>query len=93
MSKSAFVGEMGSGCVASDKLAYIERAVAGGLTVYLCTYTRATKITPKVWGRFQAANRPLLKVSHDPHGSSLWLSQGRSYVCADYCAITVEDAS
>lgn len=76
----------------AEKLALIDSALDAGRTVYLCTYTRATKITPKTRAKFQAAGHPVLKVSHDPHGSSLWLASGRSYVCADYCAIRVEDS-
>lgn len=71
---------------AVEKLVMIEAAIARGETVYLSTYTRVTKITPKVVARFWAAGRPVLKVL----GDSLMLSEGRRYVCADYCAITTE---
>lgn len=67
----------------------IERAISEGRTVYLCTYTNATKITPKTYRRFQEAGHPVVKVS----GSSLFLASGRRYVCADYCAIRVEGAA
>ena len=73
---------------ATEKLDLITSALDLGKTVYLTTYTRATKITPKNAMRWNAAGRPIVKVSRD--GSSLWLASGRSYVCADLCGIVVE---
>lgn len=69
-----------------EKLSRIESALAAGRTVYLCTYTRAIKITPKNAAKWLAAGRPIVKAS-DNH---LYVAEGRSYVCADYCAIRVE---
>jgi hypothetical protein len=71
---------------AREKLSAIESALAAGRTVYLCTYTRATKITPKNAARFAAAGRPIVKAT-DEH---LYMVEGRHYVCADYCAIRFE---
>lgn len=71
---------------ATEKLARIEAALAAGSTVYVSTMTRATKITPKNAAKFVAAGMPILKVV----GASLYMVEGRRYVCADYAAITIE---
>lgn len=67
-----------------EKLAWINDQLAKGMTVYLQTYTRATKITAKNVAAGEEAGRPLLKV--DANGSLLVI-EGRRYVCADLCAI------
>ena len=73
--------------VAADwKLARIKGALARGATVYISTYTRSWKINAKTAAKFDAAGHPLFKVSN----GSLMMASGRSYVCADFCAITVE---
>lgn len=70
---------------AIEKLAMIESALAQGRTVYLSTATRATKLTAKVAAKWTAIGRPVVKVK----GTSLYLANGKSYVCADYCAISI----
>lgn len=71
---------------AAVKLASIEAALRAGRTVYLQTSARTVKIALKHWLQWEAAGRPLLKVV----GTSLYLASGKRYVCADYCAITIQ---
>lgn len=71
---------------ATEKLEKITAALDAGSTVYLQTYTRTTKITAKNAAKFAAAGNPVVKVK----GSSLYVIEGRRYVCADYCGIAIE---
>jgi len=67
-----------------DKLAWIQERLAEGRTVYVCTYTRATKITPKAAKRWADAGLALFKV--DGRGSLL-MARGKHYDCIDGCAL------
>ena len=69
----------------TKKLDWIQRQIAGGATVYIITATRATKITPATWRRWEASGRPLLKVGSD---GALLMAVGRRYVDASYCQIS-----
>lgn len=71
---------------ATDKFRTIEAALSLGVTVNLSTYTRVIAVTPKTAAKFAAAKAPLFKVS----GESLFVARGRSFDCADLCAITFE---
>lgn len=70
---------------ATEKLAMIETGLATGKTVDLITATRIVRITPKLAKSWEAAGLPVVKVQ----GESLYVARGRSYECADYCAIRV----
>lgn len=61
---------------ADRALAWIERQLSEGATVYISTYTKATKITPKRYASWPS-DRPLFKVS----GSDLLMARGRRYDC------------
>ena len=71
----------------AKKLAWVEERLAEGMTVYLVTYTRATKITQRNWKRFEASGNPILKAGKD---NSLLMVQGRQYVDASYSALRAE---
>ena len=71
----------------AKKLAWVEERLAEGMTVYLVTYTRATKITQRNWKRFEASGNPILKVGS---GDALMMVQGRQYVDASYSALRAE---
>lgn len=66
--------------------ATIQSALAAGKTVYICSATRATKVTPAIAAKWDAIGRPLFKLA--PNG--LYMGAGRGYVCIDYCAIRTE---
>lgn len=70
---------------ATDKYVAIMDALMAGKTVYLSTHLKAITITQKGVDQWAAVGRPLLKVI----GKSLYVARGKSYDCADYCAITV----
>lgn len=72
---------------AADKLAWINTAIAAGLTVYFRSYTHAYKVDRKTVARFAKAGVQLLKVS----GGSLWMASGRSYLCMDLSGISIRD--
>lgn len=71
---------------ATEKLTLIEARLAQGATVYLTTALKSIKLTPKNAARFTATGHPIVKVS----GASLYVAEGRHYVCADYCGISTE---
>ena len=79
-------GSKENGMDAAAKLEMIEGAWAQGKTVYICTALRATKMTARNAEKWKAAGRPMVRVS----GGSLQSVEGRRYVCADYCAISIE---
>jgi len=60
-------------------ITWIEDRIAEGRTVYITTYTRCTKITPKTFHRFAADNTPVFKAD----GNSTLMISGRGYVCID----------
>ncbi len=66
------------------KLAWVQERLAEGMTVYLSTYTRSTKITQRTWERFEDAGAPVLKVGS---GDALLMAQGKYYVDASYSAL------
>ena len=72
---------------AAEKLALINKALDQGRTVYLGTQLRAYKLTARVREHWAATGRPVIKVSAS---GSLMLGEGRRYVCADYCSITID---
>lgn len=71
---------------AAEKMALISKALDEGRTVYLTTQTRSFEITPRVRERFASAGHPVLRVSAS---GSLRLAEGRGYVSADFCSISV----
>ena len=73
---------------ATEKHEWLESSIHAGKTVILSTFTRAYKVTPRTYSRFESAGHPVWKVS----GESLWMASGRKYLCADGCAIQVLDS-
>lgn len=71
---------------AETKVAWIETQLAAGLTVYLATRTRITKITARNAKKFAAAGRPIVKA--DASGSALLMWEAGSYVDASYSRLT-----
>ena len=67
-----------------EKLDWIMARLAEGLTVYICSHTRATKITSKMVARWTQAGTPLLKVDLAGH---LCMMEGKHYVSAEYCSL------
>ena len=53
---------------------FINDAFDAGKTVYLCTYTRATK--------FQSKHRAMIKMGKS---GSIYVQSGKNWVCADFC--------
>ena len=70
---------------AREKLAWIEERLAEGMTVYVTTRTRATKVTPKAAKRWAADGLELFKIDRT---GSLIMAHGRRYDCIDYCRIS-----
>lgn len=70
---------------ATDKYVAIMDALMAGRTVYLQTSLKAIKISQRNVDQWANVGRPLLKVV----GKSLYVARGKSYDCADYCAITI----
>ena len=68
----------------ADKLAWIEERLAEGMTVYLSTYTRTTKVTPKTAKRWTKSGTPLFKIGKD---GALLMARGRHYDDATGCAL------
>lgn len=68
---------------AQEKLEMIEDMLSQGKTVYISSYTKTWKVTPKTIKRFAKVGIEFFKVS----GNNLWMAQGRKRVCIDYCAI------
>ena len=73
---------------AHEKLTWIEDRLAEGKTVYICTYTRATKITPKTAARWAAAGNILIKV--DASGS-LVMARGHHYDDIGGCGLRARE--
>ena len=53
---------------------FINDAFDAGKTVYLCTYTNATK--------FQSKHRAMIKMGKS---GSVYVQRGKKWVCADFC--------
>lgn len=70
---------------ASEKYVAIMDALMAGKTVYLQTALKTVSLTQKSVDQWNAYGRPVLKLS----GKSLYVARGKSYDCADYCAITI----
>jgi hypothetical protein len=62
---------------ATDALDYIKSSIASGKTVYVQAGSRTTKITPQTYAKWEAAGRPLFKISND---GALLMASGSSYV-------------
>lgn len=70
---------------AATRLTAIGSAILTGSTVFVCTATRAWKITPKTAAKWAEAGEPLFRVK----GESLYLRRGRSWDCIDFCSIRI----
>lgn len=88
----AKVARIASKIIAADdhdvnrKLEWIKARLGEGYTVSLTTMLRSTPITPKIWEKWQASGKPLLKASN----GVLWMWQGGRYVDANYCSISIK---
>ena len=69
---------------AAEKLAWINERLADGMTVYVCTTYKRTKITPKLARGFADAGHELFKI--DGTGSLL-IARGKHYDCIDYSGL------
>jgi len=67
---------------AQEKLERIKLGIESGKTVYLTTYLKFWKYTPKIVKRIEAFP---FKVS----GNSLYVQQGKHWLCADGCGIVI----
>ena len=61
----------------------IHSLLAEGATIMLCTPLKCTEVTSKTAKRFDDNGTPLFKVT----GKSLYMLEGRNYVCIDYVTI------
>jgi riboflavin synthase alpha subunit len=61
--------------VARRKVAFIQGHLAAGRTVYICTMTKATKLSAKHAGMVKATK------------SGAYMQAGKSWVCIDGCAL------
>lgn len=66
---------------AKRKLEWIKARSAEGLDVYVCTYTKSTRFTPKTMakGEWFKATR-----------SGLYVARGRQWDCVDGCKIVAQ---
>ena len=69
---------------AAEKLAWIQARLAEGMTVYVSTRLRSTKVTPKAAKRWADDGLELFKIDRT---GSLLIAHGRRYDCIDYCAL------
>ncbi len=70
-----------------NKLAWVQERLAEGMTVYVTTPLRATKITQRNWKRFEASGNPILKAGND---NALLMVEGSRYVDASYCGLRAD---
>jgi hypothetical protein len=68
---------------ASEKFEAINKNLLAGKTVFIATYTKATKITPKTFKSWEASGHKLFKLA----GNSLYMARGKKFDCIDYCSI------
>ncbi len=66
-----------------QKLELIESAIRENRTVYICSHTKQTKITPKTYQKWIDSGFELFK----DDGKSLYMARGKNFDCIDYCAI------
>jgi hypothetical protein len=64
---------------AQTALAWINARLMDGLTVYVASSTRLTKVSPKVAAARESAGKPVFKVSRD--GRELLMLERQNYVC------------
>ena len=75
--------ETGNG---TAKLAWIEKRLAEGRTVYLRTHLRTTAVEAHDVERFHQDGRALFRV--ESPSNHLRMLQGKRYVDAEYCKLT-----
>ena len=63
----------------------ITDAANAGKTVYICTYTRAWKVTKKIIDKWDRAGIPLFKLS----GNCLSMGNGKRRDCICNCGIKI----
>ena len=69
----------------TERLAMIETGLASGKTVYIQSYTKVWKVTPKVAKGWADAGYKLFKASE----KSLYIARGKSFDDISLCGITV----
>lgn len=70
---------------AQEKFDWIINNLEQGKTVYIQTFTHNIKTTPSNFHRWKGLGKDLFKVKNN----DLWMASGRSYVCINYCGITI----
>ena len=73
---------------APSKLAWIKDRLAEGMTVYVTTHTRSTRVTPKDAQSWVDDGRELFKLGHN---GTLLMARGKRYDCIDYCGLGATD--
>lgn len=68
---------MNTTSIGAEALQHITCSLDAGRTVYICTMTRATKITPKTAQKWRQAGHELFKLASD---GALLMASGRSFV-------------
>ena len=59
-------------------LDFINKQIADGNTIWIRSYTRSTKVTPKTVKSFDEANHPIFKMNS---ANELLMAEGKNYVC------------
>jgi D-lyxose ketol-isomerase len=70
---------------AQEKYDMIINGLNARKNVYISTSLRSWKITPMVKEKWDSRGLELFKVKNN----SLYMANGKKFVCIDYCAITV----
>lgn len=70
---------------ADEKVANLEAYIAEGRTVFFQTALRTWKVDAACVARFAEIGAKVFKAKN----GSLWLANGKRFVCADGCRITV----
>ena len=71
-------GRFASWARARKIAAWVDARLSEGLTVYVQTHTRATKLSPKHRGIIYA------------NKAGAWMKSGKSAVCVNYCKFTAQ---
>lgn len=67
----------------ADRLAEILRRIEAGQTLYVCTYTRATRVTKRTLVSWRKSGLELFRAD----ARSLYMARGRAWDCIDGCAL------
>lgn len=72
---------------AAAEIAALIEAIEAGKTLYVCTYTQATKVTAKTLRAWAATGRPFLKA----RGGDMLMARGKGYDCINFCGLRLVD--